>query len=64
MPLLSKYVEGLLYQRCLRCHVGTVEQFLARDGIALAHELGLSIEEVNTVKLKMAHGLLGISCNE
>ena len=60
MPSLSKYVDGLLYQRCLQYHVVTVEQFLARDGIVLAHELGLGIEEVNRVKLKIAQGLLGI----
>ena len=65
MPSLSKYVEGLLYQRCLQYHVVTVEQFLAREGITLAQELGLSIEEVNRMKLKIAYGLLGfLSCNE
>jgi len=42
-----------------------VEQFLAREGITLAQELGLSIEEVNRVKLKIAYGLLGfLPCNE
>ena len=65
MPSLSKYVEGLLYQRCLQYHVVTVEQFLAREGITLAQELGLSLEEVNRVKLKIAYGLLGfLPCNE
>lgn len=65
MPSLSKYVEGLLYQRCLQCHVVTVEQFLAREGITLAQELGICIEELNRVKLKIAYGLLGfLPCDE